>query len=321
MIHDNKKMPRRVKKRTVCKSFERKRSGRQCGFYTSIISHMKPHDLPVSRGRMTVCPCRNRESETIMPHGQRTRVKERTGRVFKGITSPNRPIQTANSTNPLSTSNESHNITQNTLARSLTPIASPLYSMGNNKSKIEDKVKDVEGAIDALHRLDVTLAVYRKTVYTSEFSEELPKPNDPNLISSKKYLNMTYKEGIDKESIRSMISSVIDIPSVLESKKEGLVNAVTALTELTLGQEDDFAFSKAYTWRLAGDDGVEYLYAVVVTAAAINTASWGLKGGVTSQAAMSFVFKTGDDSSSSLPTNPKHDPNDPAVKKPLREIM
>lgn len=192
--------------------------------------------------------------------------------------------------------------------------------MGNNKSKIEERAGNIEGAVSALNRINDALASYRTTVYKSEFNEELPKPNDPDLISSKRYSNMTYQKGIDKNGIREMISSVIQIPSVLSSKSQGIINAVTDLSELAVGNTVAFVFSKAFTWRIAGDDGREYLYTAVVVGAAIDSQNWGISEGVACQAAMTFVFRASD-SSPSLPINPKHEPQDPAVKKPLEEIM
>lgn len=192
--------------------------------------------------------------------------------------------------------------------------------MGSNKSKIEERARNIGGAVAELNRINNALTTYRQSVYQSEFSENLPNLNDLDLIISKRYSNMTYQRGIDHQGIRRMVSSVIEIPSVLGSKAQGIINAVTALADLAVGQAEAFVYSKAYTWRISGDDGNEYLFTALVVGTAIKTMNWGIPEGVACQAAMTFVFKAGG-TSPNVPSNPKHEPEDPPVKKPLKEIM
>ncbi|KAG0195675.1 hypothetical protein BGX28_000899 [Mortierella sp. GBA30] len=219
---------------------------------------------------------------------------------------------------------QTRNIAQETVARTFTQIPAVLsqnHSTNLHKNHCEtreEKAKDIEGAVAALNRINDALAMYRQSVYKSEFNEELPKPNHPDLISSKRYSNMTYQKGIDQEGIKKMVGSILEIPNVLYSKAQGITNAVTGLVDMAVGQSEAFAYSKAYTWRVSGDDGNDYLFTAVVAAAAIDTANWGIREGVACQAAMTFVFKAGGPN---LPYNPKHDPEDPATKKPLKEIM
>lgn len=192
--------------------------------------------------------------------------------------------------------------------------------MGNNKSKIEEKARDIEGAVAGLNRINEVLATYRIRVYNSEFNEKLPNPNDPDLIFTKRYSNMSYQKDIDRDGIKTHIQSVIEIPHVLASKRIGIINAVTDLVELIVGNAEAFVFSKAYTWRITGDDGREYLYTAAIVATAIETKNWGIPEGVGFQAAITFVFRA-DGTSLNIPDNPKHDLQDPPAKKPLQEIL
>ncbi|KAG0361450.1 hypothetical protein BGZ54_009096 [Gamsiella multidivaricata] len=213
--------------------------------------------------------------------------------------------------------------TPNTFHKSLHTNPPPLHSknnMGGNSSKIEEETANIEGAVESLNKINASLATFRTTVYKSEFNQELPKPNDPDLIFSKKYSNMSYTSGINYEAIQAMVNSVLEIPDVLTSKRSSIVNAVTKLAQLTVGDTKAFAFSKAYTWRVVGDDGQGYLFTTVVAAAAIDTKKWGMSSGVGCQAAMTFCFRAST-GNLSLPIEPKHPAAAPAEKTDMDEVQ
>lgn len=189
--------------------------------------------------------------------------------------------------------------------------------MGNSSSSIQKQAEDIEGAIEALGKINTALANYRLNVYKSEFSEELPKPNDPDLVTSKKYSFMSYKKDIAWDSIKNTVDSVIEIPSVLSNKRKAINDAVTNLTSMVVGQQESFAFSKAFTWRVTGNDNNEYLYAVVCAATAIDSSKWGISKGISCQAAMTFVFRAG----SKIRANPSHNVNDPPQKEKTETIV
>lgn len=190
--------------------------------------------------------------------------------------------------------------------------------MGNNSSRIENQVKDIEGAMAALEKINDALARYRTNVYKNEFSEDLPKKNDPDLYSSKRYAFMSYKKEIDWNSIGSTVNSVLEIPDVLSNKKENITKAVTNLTNMVVGQQEAFAFSKAFTWRIKGKDDNEYLYTVVCAATAIDSSKWGISKGISCQAAMTFVFRADSDSKRA---NPRKKLEDEPEKKPIEEVI
>jgi hypothetical protein len=190
--------------------------------------------------------------------------------------------------------------------------------MGNSNSSIENQVKDIEGAMEALEKINDALSRYRTNVYKNEFSEDLPKKNDPDLYSSKRYAFMSYKRDIDWDSIRSTLDAVLEIPDVLSNKKEGISNAVTKMANMVVGQQEAFAFSKAFTWRVEGKDGSEYLYTAVCAATAIDSSKWGIQKGISCQAAMTFVFKADPNTKKA---NPKDKLEDPPNKEPLDKIV
>lgn len=190
--------------------------------------------------------------------------------------------------------------------------------MGNSNSSIQKQAEDIEGAVEALGKINTALSNYRINVYKSEFSEELPKPNDPDLISSKRYSFMSYKKDIAWDSIKSTVDSVIEIPNVLSSKKEVINNAVSNLTSMVVGQQEAFAFSKAFTWRVTGDDGQQYLYTAVCAATAIDSNKWGISKGISCQAAMTFVFRA---NSNSDRVEPKHQLEDAPTKVETEKLV